>query len=97
VKFPIEHNGNQAFIVAGRDMVVEIEFGPMTRFIWPVPVAETIHVCAWHDSTKHATQRLTDAGFTVSHGICESCNKRMLEEVNKQSKLATREIKLTEL
>ena len=87
MKYPIEHNGNQAFVVGGTDNVVEA-YG-CGRFIWPVANAETIHVCAWHDSTKHATQRLTDAGFTVSHGICESCNQRMLEEVNKQNQTPT--------
>lgn len=89
MKYPIEHNGNQAWIVGGTDNIVEAYGDTCGRFIWPVAVAETIHVCAWHDSTKHATQRLTDAGFTVSHGICEACNKRMLEEAGKQTQLTT--------
>lgn len=34
-------------------------------------------ICGWCPNAREETQRLAKAGFTVSHGMCNDCKKKM--------------------
>jgi len=46
-----------------------------------IEYGETISICSW--CSQDLTADLTKAGYTVSHGICESCSANELKKLNK--------------
>jgi len=67
----IKHNGNSCTLT-GLGIARESGSGLL------IPMGEVLTVCAWCDQDKDVTNRLKQAGYKVSHGVCQKCSGNFL-------------------
>ncbi len=53
------------------------EFDPMGFPQEPAPEEKTVKVCAWCPDKDVKTFEAEMSGFTVTHGVCEKCAKKL--------------------